>query len=578
MQTDNPINRQKQPKAKTIVSIVMLVAGIPLLVIGFFVLQQFGDAYRTKITDHLTALVKKHSRTIDSFLSDRLGDIRVLARSHPVEELADQAFLTHKLAILREEYGGVFVDLGLIDPNGVQQAYSGPFNLAKAEYAGAEWFSETQKNHYFISDVFTGLRGSPHFIVAVTIPWDREEWILRATVDFNTFNALVSNVRIGATGFAFIINREGELQTHPQRDVERLSKPYRHFQILELDVDEVLIKEIVDAFGREAIFAVTALNNGRWTLIFQQEMADAFATWNRTQVIAVLLFLLWAGVVALFTYFMSRRMTLRIEEVIIQKDKMSDQVVEASRLASIGELAAGIAHEINNPVAIMVEEAGWIQDLLAEEDPATPDNLAEIERATIQIKTQGGRCKEITHKLLSFARKTDPTVKQIDLNELVREMITLVDKKVRYASVHFETRLAPNLPPLWASATELQQVLLNLLNNSVDAMGPSGGGIDVTTQISNGQIELKVADTGIGIAEANLSRIFDPFYTTKPVGQGTGLGLSICYGIVKKMGGDIQVQSAKGEGTTFTVFLPVTTNQRSEGSPEQRSESEKNPV
>ena len=212
----------------------------------------------------------------------------------------------------------------------------------------------------------------------------------------------------------------------------------------------------------------------------------------------------------------------------------------------------------------MVEEAGWIQDLLAEEDPAKPDNLTEIERATAQIKTQGGRCKEITHKLLSFARKTDPTVKAFELNELVQEMITLVDQKARYASVHIETHLDPDLPPLTASATEVQQVLLNLINNSVDAMGPSGGVINLTTRYSDGQIFLTVADDGVGIAEANLARIFDPFYTTKPVGQGTGLGLSICYGIIKKLGGNITVQSTKGKGTIFTIQLPVTSDNRSQ--------------
>ena len=206
---------------------------------------------------------------------------------------------------------------------------------------------------------------------------------------------------------------------NPSLEVDSLSGPHRNFLDTNLEVDKVLIEENPDAFGRDLIFAVTPLNNGRWILIFQQEVSDAFATWNTTKMIAIFLFLFWAAVVALFTYFMSRRMTLRIEEVIIQKDKMSDQVVEAGRLASIGELAAGIAHEINNPVAIMVEEAGWIQDLLAEDDPTTPDNLSEIERATAQIKTQGGRCKEITHKLLSFARKTDPTEKQLDLNEMI---------------------------------------------------------------------------------------------------------------------------------------------------------------
>jgi len=554
----------EQPKTRSLVTTVMLVAGVPLLLIGMIIIQQFGKDYNDKITDHLTALVRKHSRTIDSFLTDRLGDIRVLARSHPIEQLAEQAFLTRKLAILREEYGGVFVDLGLIDPDGVQQAYSGPFNLAQADYAGALWFSEAQKNQYYISDVFTGLRGTPHFIAAVKTQWNDQGWILRATVDFNAFNALVSNIRIGTTGFAFIINRAGEFQTIPQTQVLRASGPYESFIRKQLDKDEVLIEEHPDALGHDSIFAVTNLNNGRWILIFQQEMGDAFSTWNNTKATAILLFLLWAVVVALFTYFVSRKMSLRVKEVLIQKEKMSDQVVEAGRLASIGELAAGIAHEINNLVAIMVEEAGWIQDLLAEDDPATADNLAEIKRATSQITTQGTRCKEITHKLLSFARKTDPTIKEIDLNEMVTDIITLVDQKTRYANVQVETDLKPDLPPLMASATELQQVLLNLLNNSVAAMDSSGGLIRITTYSEDGRIVLKVADNGCGIAEANLARIFDPFFTTKPVGQGTGLGLSICYGIIKKLGGDIQVQSARGEGTTFTLLLPSVAKEKAQ--------------
>ena len=568
MKIDPLPDRHEQPKTRNLVLTVMLVAGVPLLFIGFVIIQQFGEAYRTKITEHLTVLVKKHSRTIDNFLTDSLADIRVMARSHPVEDLADTVFLTKKLAILREEFGGVFVDLGLIDPQGVQQAYSGPFNLVQADYSGAVWFSETQQSQFYISDVFTGLRGSPHFIVAAKIPWNDQGWILRATVDFNAFNDLVSNIRIGTTGIAFILNRAGELQTKPHIDVDGLKGSYRgvleakleadKVLVANLTTDNVLLEENPDSFGKGLIFAVTPLNNGRWILIFQQEVSDAFATWNTTKITAVLLFLFWAAIVALFTYFMSRRMTLRIEEVIIEKDKMSDQVVEAGRLASIGELAAGIAHEINNPVAIMVEEAGWIQDLLAEDEPATADNLAEIQRASTQIKTQGGRCKEITHKLLSFARKTDPTVKQIDLNEMVQEMITLVDQKTRYASVQIETQLDAGLPPVWVSSAELQQVLLNLLNNSVDAMDSSGGNIHISTQLNDDQIILKIADNGMGIAEANLARIFDPFYTTKPVGQGTGLGLSICYGIIKKLGGDIQVQSTKGKGTTFSVFLPIS--------------------
>jgi two-component system NtrC family sensor kinase len=561
---------QGQPKTRNLLLTVMLVAGVPLMFIGFVIVQQFGSIYRTKVTDHLTELLIKHSQTIDNFLSDRLGDIRVLIRSHLMEDLAYQDFLTRKLSILREEYGGVFVDLGLINSNGLQLAYSGPFNLSQADYADAIWFSETHQKDFYISDVFTGLRGSPHFIVAVKIPLEHKGWIMRATVDFNTFNALVSNIRIGKTGFAYIINRSGEFQTKPPFDVEIHGKFLNGFLNINLEENKVLISEKQDTYGRESIFAYTSLNKGRWMLIFQQQVADAFATWNTMKRIAVLLFLFWAAIVALFTYFMSRRMTLRIEEEITQKEKMSTQVVEAGRMASIGELAAGIAHEINNPVAIMVEEAGWIQDLLSEENPTTGNNLSEIERAATQIKTQGGRCKEITHKLLSFARKTDPTIKQLDLNELIQEMIALVDQKTRYASVQIETKLDPDLPSYWASATELQQVFLNLLNNSVDAMDSSGGNIYISTEYKEDQIIIAVADNGIGIAEVNLSRIFDPFYTTKPVGQGTGLGLSICYGIIKKLGGDIQVKSAKGKGTTFIITLPMATHKNDGREPDSR--------
>jgi two-component system NtrC family sensor kinase len=557
MKIDRLHTRQKNPRPWSLVLIVMLVAGVPLLVIGLVIVHQFGEVYRNKVTDHLSVLVRKHSRTIDSFLTDRLGDIRVLARSHDIDKLMNPIFLTNKLAILREEYGGVFVDIGLIGPDGIQHAYSGPFNLAKANYADAVWFSEAQKSQYYVSDVFSGLRGSPHFIVAVRIPQGSQGWILRATVDFQTFNALVSNIRIDKTGFAFIINRAGAMQTNTHFDANVVGKPHQRFLKADLEHDKVRIETIEVVDGQESIFAITPLNNGRWILIFQQELADAFATWNRALVNAALLFLLWTGVVAMFTYFISRNMTLLIEEEREQKEKMSDQVVEAGRLASIGELAAGIAHEINNPVAIMVEEAGWIKDLLEEPAPMPPDTLAEIDRAASQIKTQGGRCKEITHKLLSFARKTDPTIKEIDLNALVAEMITLVDQKTRYANVQIDTQLAADLPPIWASATEIQQVLLNLLNNSVDAMGASGGTIKIATGQQDGWIVLTVADDGAGIAEANLARIFDPFYTTKPVGQGTGLGLSICYGIINKLGGDIRVQSAKGQGTAFRITLPI---------------------
>jgi two-component system NtrC family sensor kinase len=254
-------------------------------------------------------------------------------------------------------------------------------------------------------------------------------------------------------------------------------------------------------------------------------------------------------------FILSSRIIKRVVWADREKEMMNEQIIEAGKLASVGELAAGIAHEINNPVAIMVEEAGWIEDLL--EEDGTCEDPAEVSRALKQIKNQGVRCKQITHKLLSFARKTDPELRKVQLNELIDEVVALSEQRVKYSNVKLKLNLAQHLPEVHVSPSEFEQVLLNLVNNALDAMTPDGGTLAITTRVDGGHVVVDVADSGQGIPKANLARIFDPFFTTKPVGKGTGLGLSICYGIIKKMEGEISVNSAVGLGTTFHVRLPL---------------------
>jgi two-component system NtrC family sensor kinase len=276
--------------------------------------------------------------------------------------------------------------------------------------------------------------------------------------------------------------------------------------------------------------------------------------------IAIFIFLVGGISIILMAFATSKQVVRRIRRADIEKEKMNEQVIETGKMASLGELAAGIAHEINNPVAIMVEEAGWIGDLLEEEDLKETQNLEEFKRALSQINTQGKRCKEITHKLLSFARKTDSTIKDVQLNELVTELVSLSSQMAKYNKVSIETDLHKDLPLITISPSEMQQVLLNLINNALDAMEKTGGTIKISTNISKlekDHIVIIVEDNGPGIPEANLSRIFDPFFTTKPVGKGTGLGLAICYGIINKIGGKIDVHSKVNEGTRFRIWMPI---------------------
>jgi two-component system NtrC family sensor kinase len=256
-------------------------------------------------------------------------------------------------------------------------------------------------------------------------------------------------------------------------------------------------------------------------------------------------------------FSLSKKMLRRIQQADKEKQKRNEQMFQTGKLASIGELAAGIAHEINNPVAIMVEEAGWIDDLLEEEEFQESKNLSEFRRALRQIRTQGKRCKEITHKLLSFARKTDSRVELVRLNDLIEDIVTISAKRAKFSGIIINMEIQKDLPSIEVSPSELQQVLLNLINNAMDAMEEKGRSLSVSARLEEDYIVIEVSDDGPGIPEENLSQIFDPFFTTKPVGKGTGLGLSICYGIVKKLGGEINVHSVIDKGSAFRVKIPL---------------------
>jgi two-component system, NtrC family, sensor kinase len=544
---------------RNMVLIILVVSVTPLLLISGTIGYYFDVSYHAKVLEHLQVLIKKHKQNIDNFLHEKLADIGLLAKSYTFDQLTNEAFLKDRLTLLQEQYGRSFVDLGVVNDQGIQIAYAGPFRLKNADYSKAEWFTKAMHTEAYVSDVFHGLRGLPHFIVSARNEYQGKKWIVRATVDFEAFNSLVENIRIGSTGFAFIINKKGEFQTKPRFEVESAKEPYLGF--LKYDstpLDDVAVLEKADDQGVETIHVWSRLKNADWLLAYQQKASDAYAVLTQAQKLTIVIFLIGMGVIIIAAILLAKRLVRHIAKMEMEKEMMNEQVIEAGKLASIGELAAGIAHEINNPVAVMVEEAGWIRDLLDEEDLKETANLEEFKRSLNQIQTQGHRCKQITHKLLSFARKTDPTVKLVQVNEVIEDVISLSQQRAIYASVKIETNLAPNLPEVEASPSELQQVFLNMINNSLDAMDSKGGTIEVVSRVSGRFVVVDVADTGVGIPRSNLQRIFDPFFTTKPVGKGTGLGLSICYGIMKKMGGDLTVNSAVGLGTTFHIHIPMT--------------------
>ncbi len=222
------------------------------------------------------------------------------------------------------------------------------------------------------------------------------------------------------------------------------------------------------------------------------------------------------------------------------------QMLQAAKLAAIGELAANIVHEIKNPVQILMMHAE-----IARRGKTIPNRE---EQQAIQIK----RLAEITTRLMNFARNVseEMPMTSVSVNRAIEEMVDLVKHEFLNEKIKIDLRLAEKLPPITGNANYLQQVFLNFLLNARDAM-PKGGTITIETELKGLNILTRFSDTGTGIEPQHLSKIFNPFFTTKGEGKGTGLGLSICKTIVAQHHGEIQVQSTVGQGTTFTVVLPV---------------------
>lgn len=237
-----------------------------------------------------------------------------------------------------------------------------------------------------------------------------------------------------------------------------------------------------------------------------------------------------------------------LDEIIKKLREKQSQLVEAEKLASIGKLAAGIAHEINNPLTSVLTFSNLMLEQCPPEDP-------RHSKLKLMVK-ETDRARTIIRQLLNFGRESVIKPEKIDINRPVTEIAESLVAQEAFRGIELSLKLAEGLPEVYADPAQLGQVVLNLLLNAVHAITPPGR-IEVSTALTDSTIEIRFSDTGKGIPQENLHRIFDPFFTTKSSSKGTGLGLAVSYGIIKKHGGDIMVESVVGKGTTFTVRLPL---------------------
>jgi two-component system, NtrC family, sensor kinase len=357
----------------------------------------------------------------------------------------------------------------------------------------------------------------------------------------------------------FLLNKSGVMQT-PSKSygavLENLPFPLPPVSY------EANVIEDKDAQGRQVLLAYNYFAHAPYILVVIRQAGEVLKSWYtlKTEI-----FFIFAGsvlIIFLVVFKLTDLLVKRMRESEEKREAAFREMEHAHKLSSIGRLAAGVAHEINNPMAIINEKAGLMKDLI--EYGASFQEQEKFLALTDSILQSVNRCRSITHRLLGFARRMEVQIEVLDLNEVVRETLMFLEKESLYRNIEIDLQLAEDLPRIASDRGQLQQVFLNLLNNALAAVG-EGDRVAITTREKDADTEMIVIeDNGCGMSRETLSHIFEPFFTTKK-GKGTGLGLPITYGIVKKLGGTIEVQSREGKGTIFTVFLPKRVDEASGG-------------
>jgi two-component system NtrC family sensor kinase len=543
--------------------LTILCSLVPLLLVGWGINLHYTQFARERVLDFFETQVEYHRKIIEMYLDQRSAELQLIAQTNTLEYLTQPANLQRVFDLLNQD-GYSFTDISVIGENGYHLAYVGPYDLWSRNYSKEFWFAQVVQKGLYVSDMFMGFRKEPHFIIAITHSNDSPRWILRATINTEAFRSLVENVRIGKTGQVYLLNADGVFQTSPRLSgaiMDRSSYPVESYHE---GIQVRILDGLKDAEGKERprqIACQAWLKNPRWLLVVKQDYSEALGDVNYANAWTLVFLHVSAFSILVVSILITRRMITIVKRRDAEADQLNDQLMQAGKLASIGELSAGVAHEINNPLAIILTERQLLLDAAKHFPMSGPEFKEQFDDSLSQVDIQIQRCKRITQNLLRFSRRTESLIETVDLNAFLREVVDLMDREARSSGIKFFTELDPGLPPLLSDPSQLQQVFLNLITNAIDAHAgkPYGSVRLITRADSQRQLaEVHVADTGSGISPAHLNRIFDPFFTTKGVGKGTGLGLSIVYSIVKRLGGTISVQSEPGKGTDFTIVLPYT--------------------
>ncbi len=551
---------------RRLMTILMVAVSVtPLLLLSGISHMQYTRTLEREMESPVYALARKSQAALELYLGERESTVSFIAHAYSYKDLADERTLNRVFLSLRSEFQG-FVDMGLVNSEGLQISYVGPYKLRGADYAGKPWLRETEIKSRYMSNVFLGYRGYPHMVIAVhRMEESGLSWTLRVAVDTLRLQQVLSSVGPEQETDVFLVDREGVLQTDSRLYGKALdSCPLP----LPPATAETLVRNVTEPSGRKLMVASCALAGTDFILLAVKPEAEAFRPWTALRTELLLVLCGGIALIILVSHLLMKQLVNRLQASDERRVAIFAQMEHNQKLSSIGRLAAGVAHEVNNPLAVIYEKAGLARDLLSmgkvcgeSRDRERLNGLLEGIESTVE------RARSITHRLLGFARRMEANRQSLHIEEVITETLSFLEREAKNRGVTLEMDLAEDLPEIVSDRGQLQQVFLNIVGNALDAVTGSGqAGASADGQgrfvkircVPSGQcaLEVTVRDNGKGMPREVLRHIFEPFYSTKK-DKGTGLGMFITYGIVRRLGGDIRVDSEEGRGSTVRVTLPL---------------------
>lgn len=524
----------------------LFISGIiPIIIIASSSIYNFKQLSINNIESTIRQVTEHRHEAVRTFLQDQLAFLTTVIDLYPLAYLKNPENLEHLfLAINKKSGEGTLVDLQLIDTDGRQIGYIGPYHETGPEdtYKGSPWFDHVLARGVHVSDVYSPHHPPSFFSIALTDPL--KTYVMRATIHSAALRNLLYSALIGANGDAFIINTHGELQTQSLQEVP--SADTQEFKRFRQHRGTEIINDGVYLYGSKW------LNNNSWLLVVKTRITDSLQGYYiyRDRIIAIAVFTFVAFL--LISIVTGRFIVNWMQDADREQSALDQQMAHIEKMANIGRLAAGIAHEINNPLQMIQMQAGLVEEMLVEEQGIQTD---EYLKSLAKIKHHVSRAGAITHRLLGFSGKISAKY-GVQINELLRETISFLENEAQRNEIVFKLQLDDALPTIRTDGAQVQQALLNIIENALDAVG-TGGQVWILTSSTHKEIQIRVEDNGPGFKPEILKKIWEPFFTTKEAGRGTGLGLSICSDIIHKLGGTISAENRSEGGARFIIRLPI---------------------